>query len=332
MMNSETPRVRLRRLRENRLLAESLREVSLEPRQLVLPLFVVPGTGVRNPIPGLHGVDHWSVDRVGEGVEQALDAGVKSFILFGLPTKKDPAGSTAWRDDQPVQRALHTLKDRWGDQVHLVSDVCMCEYTDHGHCGLLTEDGRVDNDPSAAMLGRIALSHARAGADTVAPSAMMDGQVAVIRRALDDGGFQSTPIMSYSTKFASAFYGPFRAAAGSAPSFGDRRGYQAPSSNWREAIRESLLDEEEGADILMVKPSLLYMDILSRLREATMLPLACYLVSGEYMMLRHSIAAGALDEERGLLEAHFALRRAGADLIITYAAVEVARLLSRGRP
>ena len=328
-MKIEPSRVRLRRLRENRLLAESLREVSLEPRMLILPLFVVPGSGLKTPVPGLHGVDHWSVDRLCEGVDDALSAGISSFVLFGLPTEKDPTGSTAWRGDQPVQRALRSLKERYGKDVHLISDVCMCEYTDHGHCGLLAQDGRVDNDPSAAILGRIALSHARAGADTVAPSAMMDGQVAAIRRALDEGGFQSTPIMSYSTKFASAFYGPFRAAAGSAPSFGDRRRYQAPSTNWREAIRESLLDEEEGADILMVKPSLLYMDILARLREATLLPLACYLVSGEYMMLRHSIAAGALDEERGILEAHFALRRAGADLIITYAATDVARLLRR---
>jgi porphobilinogen synthase len=250
-------------------------------------------------------------------------------MLFGLPTEKDANGSTAWRDDQPVQQALRFLKERYGREIQLITDVCMCEYTDHGHCGFLAADGRVDNDVSAAALGRIALSHVRAGADTVAPSAMMDGQVAAIRKALDDGGFQTTPIMSYSSKFASAFYGPFREAAGSAPSFGDRRGYQAPSTNWREAIRESLLDEEEGADILMVKPSLLYMDILARLREATMLSLACYLVSGEYMMLRHAMAAGALDEERGLLEAHFALRRAGADLIITYAAVDVARLLKR---
>jgi porphobilinogen synthase len=250
-------------------------------------------------------------------------------MLFGLPTEKDANGSTAWRDDQPVQQALRFLKERYGRQIQLITDVCMCEYTDHGHCGFLTADGHVENDASAAALGRIALSHVRAGADTVAPSAMMDGQVAAIRKALDDGGFQRTPIMSYSSKFASAFYGPFREAAGSAPSFGDRRGYQAPSTNWREAIRESLLDEEEGADILMVKPSLLYMDILARLREATMLPLACYLVSGEYMMLRHAMAAGALDEERGLLETHFALRRAGADLIISYAAVDVARLLKR---
>jgi porphobilinogen synthase len=319
----------MRRLRENRVLAESVRETSLEPRQMILPFFVVPGTGKRTPIHGLYGVDHWSADRLCEGVDDALEAGVRSFILFGLPTEKDANGSTAWRDDQPVQQALRFLKERFGSEIHLITDVCMCEYTDHGHCGFLTDDGQVENDTSAAALGRIALSHARAGADTVAPSAMMDGQVAAIRKALDDGGFQSTPIMSYSSKFSSAFYGPFREAAGSAPSFGDRRGYQAPSANWREAIRESILDEEEGADILMVKPSLLYLDILARLRETTMLPLSCYLVSGEYMMLRHAMAAGALDEERGLLEAHFALRRAGADLIITYAAVQVSRLLAR---
>ena len=321
---------RMRRLREHPVLAEMVREVSLEPRQMILPLFTVPGQGVRNPIPTLHGVDHISPDRLHEVVDGALEEGVKSFLLFGLPSRKDPRGTSAWDPEQPVQQALRLLKEKYGREVHLTTDVCMCEYTDHGHCGLLTEDGRVENDATALELGRIALSHARAGADMVAPSAMMDGQVGAIRRALDNGGFSSLPIMSYSSKFASAFYGPFRDAAGSAPSFGDRKAYQMASTNWREALRESIRDEEEGADILMVKPSMLYMDVLARLREATLLPVACYLVSGEYMMLRHAAAAGSLEEPRGLLEAHFALRRAGADIIITYAAVEMARLV-RGR-
>lgn len=328
MTHSEfVPAVRLRRLRENRILAGSVREVSLEPRQMVLPLFVIPGSGERHPIPSLHGVDHASADRLPETVDSALEAGIRSFLLFGLPSWKDSRGTSAWMEDQPVQQALALLKGRYGKDILLISDVCMCEYTDHGHCGLLADDGVVDNDSSAAELGRIAVSHARAGADMVAPSAMMDGQVAAIRSALDCSGYTSLPVMSYSSKFASAFYGPFRDAAGSAPSFGDRRGYQMPPTNWREALRESLADEQEGADILMVKPSLLYLDVLARLREATLLPVACYLVSGEYMMLRHAIAAGALDETRGLLEAHFALRRAGADIIVTYAAREVARLL-----
>lgn len=318
---------RMRRLREHPVLAEMVREVSLEPRQMILPLFTVPGPGVRNPIPTLHGVDHISPDRLPEVVDPALEAGVKSFLLFGLPSRKDPRGTSAWDPEQPVQQALRLLKDKYGSEIHLTTDVCMCEYTDHGHCGLLTGDGRVENDSTALELGRIALSHCRAGADMVAPSAMMDGQVAAIRRALDNGGFSSLPIMSYSSKFASAFYGPFRDAAGSAPSFGNRKAYQMAPTNWREALRESLRDEEEGADILMVKPSMLYMDVLARLREATRLPLACYLVSGEYMMLRHAAAAGSLEEPRGLLEAHLALRRAGADIIITYAAVEMARLV-----
>ena len=324
-----TPAARLRRLRENRILAESVREVSLEARQLILPLFVVTGRGRRDPVPSLANVDHCSVDRLPELIDPALEAGVRSFMLFGLPdpADKDPEGTTAWRDDQPVQRAFSFLRERYGREVLLTGDVCMCEYTSHGHCGFLDADGCVDNDSTAEALGRIAVSHARAGADMVAPSAMMDGQVAAIRSALDSEGHVSTPIMSYSTKFASAFYGPFRDAAGSAPSHGDRRGYQLPSTNAREALRESLADEDEGADILMVKPSLLYMDVLARLREATLLPIACYLVSGEYMMLRHAVAAGALDEKRGMLEAHLSLRRAGADIIITYAAVDVARML-----
>jgi porphobilinogen synthase len=319
---------RMRRLREHPLLAEMVREVSLEPRQMILPLFTVPGTGVRKPVPSLHGVDHISPDRLHEAVDTALEAGIRSFLLFGLPSRKDARGTSAWAEDQPVQQGLRRLKERYGREIHLTTDVCMCEYTDHGHCGLLKEDGAVDNDPTVLELGRIALSHARAGADMVAPSAMMDGQVAALRRALDNGGFSSLPVMSYSSKFSSAFYGPFRDAAGSAPSFGDRRSYQMASTNWKEALRESLLDEEEGADILMVKPSLLYLDILSRLRESTLLPLACYLVSGEYMMLRHAAAAGSLDGPRGLLEAHLALRRAGADILITYAAVEVARMVT----
>ena len=324
-MRGRFPVSRPRRNRLSPAVRSLLAETALEPRHLVLPFFTVPGSGVKREIPSLPGLFHWSVDRLPELVEPALEAGVRAFLLFGLPSRKDERGSSADDPDQPVQRALGFLRGRY-PQALLASDVCLCEYTSHGHCGCLAGQ-EVDNDATLERLASVALSHARAGAHVVAPSDMMDGRVGAIRSALDGAGFSSVGIWSYAAKFASAFYGPFRAAAGSAPSFGDRRGYQAPSTNWREAIRESLLDEEEGADILMVKPSLLYMDILARLREATLLPLSCYLVSGEYMMLRHSIAAGALDEERGILEAHFALRRAGADLIITYAATDVARLL-----
>jgi Delta-aminolevulinic acid dehydratase len=319
---------RMRRLREHPVLAEMVREVSLEPRQMILPLFTVPGTGVRKPVPSLHGVDHISPDRLHEAVDTALGAGIRSFLLFGLPSRKDPRGTSAWAEDQPVQQGLRLLKEKYGREIHLTTDVCMCEYTDHGHCGLLKEDGAVDNDPTVLELGRIALSHARAGADMVAPSAMMDGQVAAIRRALDNGGI---PLPAGDELQLQVLVGLLRSLPGRGrqrPSFGDRRSYQMASTNWKEALRESLLDEEEGADILMVKPSLLYMDILSRLRESTLLPLACYLVSGEYMMLRHAAAAGSLDGPRGLLEAHLALRRAGADILITYAAVEVARMVT----
>ena len=327
-MAARFPELRLRRLREKPVLREMLAEVSLEPRHLILPLFVVAGEGVCEPIPSMDGVFHWSVDRLCEVVEPALAAGVKSFILFGLPETKDPAGESAADPEGPVQRALRFMKERYPEAL-LITDVCLCQYTDHGHCGLL-KGSRIDNDSTLEQLSRVAVSHAEAGADMVAPSDMMDGRVAHMRAALDAAGFLHVSIMSYAAKLASAFYGPFRDAAHSAPSFGDRRSYQMCPANGREALREALADEEEGADILMVKPAVTCMDILARLRDRTLLPVATYLVSGELMMMRAAIAKGVPDGKKGLLEVHLALRRAGADLIITYEAVNVARWLAEG--
>jgi porphobilinogen synthase len=319
----------MRRLREHPTLREMLTETVLEPRHLILPFFVVPGTGVRRPIASLPGLDHWSVDRLPELIEPAREAGVRAFLLFGVPTRKDATGSSADEADQPVQRALSFLKGRYPEAV-LISDVCLCEYTDHGHCGCLTPEGRVDNDRTLERLASVAASHARAGADIVAPSDMMDGRVAALRARLDGEGFGGVGIMSYAAKFASAFYGPFRDAAGSAPSFGDRRGYQLSPANPREAMRDALMDVEEGADFLIVKPAGTGLDIARALRDRTDLPLAGYMVSGEYMMLRCAIEAGALDRERALREYHLGIRRAGCDWVITYFALELARLLTRG--
>lgn len=328
-MGARFPEMRLRRLREKPVLREMLAEVSLEARHLILPIFVVSGKGICEPISSLEGVCHWSVDRLPEVVEPAIESGVKSFILFGLPDTKDPTGESAADPEGPVQQALRFMRRHYED-VLLITDVCLCQYTDHGHCGLLTEDGRIDNDSTLEQLSKVAVSHAEAGADMVAPSDMMDGRVGHIRKTLDREGFSHVSIMSYAAKLASAFYGPFREAAHSAPSFGDRRSYQMSPANGREALREALADEDEGADILMVKPSLTCLDILARLRDRTLLPVATYMVSGELMMMRAAIAQGLLEEKRGLMEAHLALRRAGADLIITYEAVNLARWLKEG--
>jgi porphobilinogen synthase len=261
-----------------------------------------------------------------EVVAPAMELGVKSFLFFGLPSYKDEDGTSAFDPDQPVQRSLGLLRERYPD-IFLIADTCMCEYTSHGHCGHLTEDGRVDNDRTLELLTKAAVSQARAGAHMVAPSDMMDGRVGAIRHALDSEGLTGVGIMSYAAKHASAFYGPFRDAAGSAPSFGDRKGYQLPPMNPREIIRDALMDVDEGADILIVKPAVPYLDIASKLRASTDLPLSGYVVSGEYMMLNSAISAGALDRERGLLEYHTAVRRAGCDLVITYYAAELAELL-----
>jgi porphobilinogen synthase len=275
------------------------------------------------------GVSHWSVDRLPEIVEPASQAGVNAFLFFGLPTFKDERGTSAYDPEQPVQRALYFLRERYPD-IFLIADTCMCEYTSHGHCGHLTSDGVVDNDETLKLLSKAAVSQAKAGAHMVAPSDMMDGRVSAIRSALDLAGSSGVGIMSYAAKLASAFYGPFRDAAGSAPSFGDRRGYQLPPTNPREIIRDALLDVDEGADVLIVKPAGPCLDIAARLRSYTNLPMAGYVVSGEYMMLRAAIAADALDRERALLEYHTAIRRAGCDLVITYFATELAHIIKRG--
>jgi porphobilinogen synthase len=306
-----------------------LTEVTLEPRHFILPIFICPGKGESRPIPSFPGVSHWSVDMLPEIVEPAIRSGVKAFLLFGLPTYKDENGTSAFDAGQPVQRALEFLRKNYPDAV-LIADTCMCEYTSHGHCGHLSPDGSVDNDATLDLLSRAALSQAAAGAHMVAPSDMMDGRVAAIRAALDGAGFSGVGVMSYAAKHASAFYGPFRDAAGSAPSFGDRRGYQLPSMNPREIVRDALLDVEEGADILIVKPAVPYLDIAAKLRARTDLPMAGYIVSGEYMLLHSAISAGALERARGLIEYHTAVRRAGCDLVITYFAAELAELLGQG--
>ncbi len=326
-MMSYFPIVRMRRIRENATLRGMLTETTLEARHLILPIFVCPGEGISSPINSLPGVCHWSIDRLPEVVEPALKVGVKAFLLFGLPSYKDEEGSSAFDPEQPVQRALRFLRARY-PEVFLLADTCMCEYTSHGHCGHLTSDGVVDNDETLSLLAKAALSQAQAGAHMVAPSDMMDGRVSAIRAALDAEDFTGVGIMSYAAKQASAFYGPFRDAAGSAPSFGDRKGYQLPPMNPREIVRDALMDVDEGADILIVKPAGPYLDIASRLRERTDLPMAGYVVSGEYMMLHSAISGGSLERTRGLMEYHTSVRRAGCDLVITYYATVIGEILA----
>jgi porphobilinogen synthase len=321
------PVTRLRRLRRTAGLRALVRETRLEPASLVLPMFVVPGRDRREPIELFPAVAHLSPDVAAAEAARAAAAGVGGVLLFGLPDYKDPVGSSAWDDGGPVQTAVRMIREAAPDLV-VATDVCLCQYTDHGHCGILTDDGEIDNDGSLPLLARVALSHAVAGADVIAPSDMMDGRVAAIRTELDEAGLaERTLIMSYSTKFASAFYGPFREAAHSAPRRGDRKSYQADPANVREAIRESLLDEEEGADMLMVKPAGPYLDVIERLTRETHLPVAAYQVSGEHAMLRFAAQAGALDLAAATLESLIAIRRAGARVIMTYSAIEVAEWL-----
>jgi porphobilinogen synthase len=321
------PEYRARRLRRTAPLRALVRETRLSADQLVYPLFVVPGKKVRQPVVSMPGVFRVSVDNLAAEAEELLALGINSVILFGIPEKKDGAGSGAHAKDGIVQRAIKQLK-RSAPQLVVITDVCLCEYTDHGHCGFLV-DNEVDNDATLEILAETALSHARAGADMVAPSDMMDGRIAEIRAALDENGFEMVPIMSYAVKYASAFYGPFRDAAESTPQFGDRRGYQMDPANVREALREATLDTEEGADILMVKPALAYLDIIARLREEFDLPIAAYQVSGEFAMIKAAAANGWIDGERAMEESLLAIRRAGADIIITYFAKEMAALLKK---
>lgn len=305
-----------------------VRENRLSADDFIYPLFVCPGQDVANPVGSMPGVFQHSVDRVVEVCREVFDEGIPAVLLFGLPEVKDPVGSSAWSPDGIVQRALRAIKAAVPELVCVV-DVCFCEYTDHGHCGVL--DGEtVDNDRTLENLARQSVSLAKAGADVIAPSDMMDGRVDRIRRALDEAGFADRPIMSYAAKFASAFYGPFRDAADSAPSFGDRRSYQMDPANGREALREVGLDVEEGADLLMVKPAMPYLDVVRDVSRRHPLPLVAYQVSGEYSMLHAAAANGWLDYERVLMESLLAIRRAGADLVITYGARDAARLLREG--
>ena len=320
------PSVRMRRLRASEPLRRLVRETRLERDDLVLPLFAVEGRGVREPVASMPGVERLSADQIAEECKRVADLGIPAVILFGVPAAKDARGSGADDPDGVVQRAVAAAK-RAAPGLCVITDVCLCEYTDHGHCGLLAGE-EVANDPSLARLAATALSHARAGADMVAPSDMMDGRVAAIRRALDEAGFSGLPILAYAAKYASAFYGPFREAAESAPAFGDRRGYQMDPPNRREALREMELDLAEGADVLMVKPALPYLDVLAEARRRFDVPLAAYHVSGEYAMLMAAAANGWLDGPRAMLEALVAIKRAGADFILTYAAREVAARLA----
>jgi len=327
------PQTRLRRLRSSPALRGLVRETELRAGQLVLPLFVSEAGGAagellsREPIATMPGVERLSVSAAVAEAQEAAQLGVAAVLLFGLPAEKDAEGSAAWDEEGVVQVCTAAIKRAVPDLL-VITDVCLCEYTDHGHCGVLRDDGHVDNDASVELLARTAVSHARAGADVVAPSDMMDGRVGAIRAALDDEGFSQTPIMAYSAKFASAFYGPFREAADSAPAMGDRRGYQMDPANGREAVREALLDVEEGADMVMVKPALAYGDLIRAVKEATQLPVAAYNVSGEYAMVKAAAAAGYLDERATVLEVLTSLRRAGADVIITYHAKDAARWLA----
>jgi len=319
------PEYRPRRLRKNESLRALIRETQLSPAQFVYPVFIAPGKNKREEISSMPGVFRLSVDQLKKEAEECLSLGVNSMILFGLPEKKDAMGSGAHAKDGIIQRGIRELKNK-APELTIMTDVCLCEYTDHGHCGCLIGD-TVDNDATLEILAKTALSHAQAGADLVAPSDMMDGRVAEIRAALDENNYEMIPIMSYAVKYASAFYGPFRDAADCAPQFGDRRSYQMDPANAREALREATLDVDEGADILMVKPAVAYLDIISRLKDEFDLPIAAYHVSGEYAMIKAAAEKGWIDGDKVMAETLLSIKRAGADIILTYFAKDMARLL-----
>ena len=321
------PQTRLRRLRSTHALRGLVRETRLAPADLVYPMFVAHGLDRREPIPEMPGVDRLSIANAVSESGEAQALGIPAVLLFGLPATKDEEGSGAWDDDGVIQLTTRAIKDAHPDLL-VICDLCLCEYTSHGHCGVLRGDGSVDNDATLDLLARTAVAQAHAGADVIAPSDMMDGRVGFIRAALDEDGLTETPIMAYSAKFASSFYGPFRHAADSTPAFGDRRGYQLDPANGDEALRETLLDVEEGADMVMVKPALPYLDVIRRVKDATIMPLAAYNVSGEYAMIKAAAAAGYLDERAAVLEALTSIRRAGAEIILTYFAKDAARLLA----
>lgn len=319
--------MRLRRLRQNKHIREILQENHLNIKDFIYPLFVIEGSGIRNEIPSLDGIYQLSVDNILRECDDALGLGIHHIMLFGIPEIKDSVGSSALHENAIVAKAIREIVARFGDEMIISADLCFCEYTEHGHCGILDENGIVDNDKTLNILAKQAVILAQSGADIIAPSAMMDRQVSAIRDALDSSDLEDKIIMSYSTKFASKFYGPFRDVANSAPSFGDRKTYQQNPANRFEAIRESLLDESEGADILMVKPALAYLDIVRDIRERTLLPLAVYNVSGEYAMLKNAAKAGLVEYEAMLCEIMHSFKRAGADIIISYHAKEIAEIL-----
>ena len=320
--------IRPRRLRTSAGLRKLVRETRISPESLIWPIFVAEGEGIYEEIPSLPGQYHYSPDQLYRMVERAHAHGVSRVILFGLPKDKDEIGSGAWAEDGIVQQGIRKI-EALDPEMYVITDVCMCEYTSHGHCGILCGD-YVDNDQTIARLAQIAVSHARAGADMVAPSDMMDGRVAAIRQALDENGFVNVPIMSYAAKYASYFYGPFRDAAGSAPSFGDRRSYQMDWHNSREAMRECALDVQEGADILMIKPAMSYLDLVYQCKQRFDLPVAAYAVSGEYAMIKAAAAAGLIDEYGVMCESAVSIYRAGADILITYYAPELADAIRKG--
>lgn len=322
------PITRLRRLRASESLRSLVRENCLQIGDLIYPLFVTYGQGIKKPVGAMPGVYNFSIDMLLEEVKEVIELGIPGIILFGIPEYKDALGSGAYADEGIVQQAVLAVKQNYPDFM-VVTDVCLCEFTDHGHCGIIQND-QVLNDPTLELLARTALSHARAGADIVAPSDMMDGRVAAIRKKLDESGYSHIPIMAYSAKYASAYYGPFREAAGSAPQFGDRKTYQMDPANADEALRETALDIEEGADIVMVKPALAYMDIIRRVKDEFHYPLAAYNVSGEYSMVKAAAEKGWIDEKKIVLETLTGLKRAGTDIIITYHAKDVARWLKEG--
>lgn len=322
------PDLRLRRLRRTEKLRAMVRETTLSVNDFIYPLFVVYGKNKKEEIKSMPGIFRYSVDRILEEVDEVVKLGIPAVILFGIPKHKDTEGSSALDDNGEVQQAVRKIKKAYPDLI-VITDVCLCEYTSHGHCGILTKTGEVDNDTTLEVLAEEALSHARAGADIVAPSDMMDGRVLAIRELLDEKGYSHIPIMSYSVKYASAFYGPFRDAAESTPSFGDRRSYQMDSANIREAIREATLDVEEGADMIMVKPALSYLDVIAAVAEEFPYPVVAYNVSGEYSMVKAAGSLGWIDEQRVMMEILLSIKRAGADLIITYHAKEAAKVLNK---
>lgn len=320
------PIYRPRRMRASENLRSMIRETEISVKDLIYPVFVVPGKNIKHEIESLPGNYHWSVDRVLECIDEVVKLGIPSIILFGLPSYKNAIGSSAWDMEEPVQQACMLIKSKYPELV-ITTDVCLCEYTEHGHCGVLENGCTVNNDETLPLLAKVAVSHAKAGANIIAPSNMMDGYVHAIRTALDEAGFINVPIMAYSAKFASAYYGPFRAAADSTPAAGDRKGYQMDPANSDEALRETYLDIEEGADIIMVKPALAFLDIVQRVHETFNRPLCVYNVSGEYAMVKAAAEKGWIDEKRIVMETMLAFKRAGAKMIITYHALDVAKWL-----